>query len=255
MSFLERITRPIPLGWMDLVAILVLAATWATEVRLRPTLIRPHCAETPALCSPSSLPWVDQWNIGVQIPAADTRSFDTQYLSAAWAIAAPTAIWLSRAALRLASPGLAAVEWSADFVILLQTTLLNGVLTETTRLLAQRPRPFVIPDPTGLGRDPSNYTSFYSGHTSFSAAIGTAGLIRLLVRAAPAWGIAVFTGLASMLVFLTGLFRVLAGRHFTTDVLTASVMGTAAALLLVWLRSRGASGQRPNSRVKVAELA
>ena len=130
-----------------------------------------------------------------------------------------------------------AVLWPAalaasgiDLVLFTQTAGINGMLTEIAHDFARRPRPFVYGDPNGRGRDPQNYTSFYSGHTSFASAAAAFLILTLLARGAPVWLLVLVGAGAELLVASTALFRMLAGRHFLSDVVCGALAGSAVAL-------------------------
>src|SRR5262249_42708323 len=91
---------------------------------------------------------------------------------------------------------------------------------------------FVYSNPALRGTDPSHYTSFYSGHTSFAALAGLSLFLILLARGAPTWLIAIAAMSWQGLTIATGYFRVMAGRHFLTDVIAAAWIGSAAALVV-----------------------
>jgi undecaprenyl-diphosphatase len=100
-------------------------------------------------------------------------------------------------------------------------------------LIFQRPRPFVYLDPLQRGIDPAHYTSFYSGHTSFAAAMGVSVLILLWKRKVPLPFLAVLVVFIQVLVFSTGYFRIMAGRHFLTDVIVGGIAGAVTALCVL----------------------
>ncbi|NDD93043.1 phosphatase PAP2 family protein, partial [bacterium] len=73
-----------------------------------------------------------------------------------------------------------------------------------------------------------HYTSFYSGHTSFAALASTCAVISALnARPALRWSV---LSLGVLLTSFTGAFRVIAGRHFITDVVFGALAGAAIAL-------------------------
>src|SRR6185437_1761966 len=102
----------------------------------------------------------------------------------------------------------------------------------------------------GLGQNVSHYTSFYSGHTSFASAMLALGLLILMVRAASRNAVAVFACLSSGLVFSTALLRILAGRHFITDVLAGLIFGVLTALAVFALHLRKSQGGPDQVRYK-----
>jgi membrane-associated phospholipid phosphatase len=233
--FWSRIRRPPRLRRIDIVITLVPALVWAAAFRARPAVIEPRCANDPQACAQETVFLPDQLALGLESGKADSVSFIAQDWSGYLALAIP-AVWvLGRLAARGLSPAAALASIGTDAVLLLQGALWNGTVNETIRLLVQRPRPFVYADPGRLGQDPAHYTSFYSGHTSFSAVAGTSLVLALVSRGAPAWLAAVAAAGASGLVFVTALTRVLAGRHFVTDVLMGALFGALIALAIGYL--------------------
>ncbi|MBC7396273.1 MAG: phosphatase PAP2 family protein [Bdellovibrionales bacterium] len=120
---------------------------------------------------------------------------------------------------------------------LVQVTLWNGALLEATRALVQRPRPLVFRSPLGDGAQIGQYTSFYSGHTSFVAMATFASFLwisRAYPRGPKRWiALSAFV----LLTTITGILRILGGRHFPTDVLGAMLAGMLVALAgFAWAR-------------------
>lgn len=113
-------------------------------------------------------------------------------------------------------------------LLLLQSTAINGTLMETVRLVVQRPRPFVYLNPVQHGGAVANYTSFYSGHTSFAALAATAAFLSTLSSSPRTRQAVLILGL--VLTLTTGALRVIAGRHFITDVLFGAWVGSIISL-------------------------
>ncbi len=197
---------------------------WAALVHLRPTLITPHCIGEPKLCTRESVPPVDRIALGVEIGDADGYSYITQNSAGVIAVAGI----LGTDLLLTPGPG----GWMLalrDLSILVQTTGWNGVGNEVSHLAYQRPRPFVYANPAEAGRDPSHYVSFWSGHTSFTAAAMVAlALCLRRRRARPSVQVA-FDSLGLALIIATAIFRIFAGRHFPTDVIAGAVGGSLIA--------------------------
>ncbi len=188
-------------------------------------MVNTPCSSHPENCKTSEVNFVDSVSIGLSNPKLDHLSYITQDLAGVFALI--VVIFLARKA----KNGLSKNEFLRDLGFLLQVTGINGLLTETTRIIAQRPRPFVYESPAYLGANPWHYNSFVSGHTSFTAAMSTAVafiLIRHRVKIIPF----LLVGLASQaLVFATGVFRVVSGRHFPSDIIGAFIVGTFAAII------------------------
>lgn len=230
---LDRLRGRPRLRKADVWLTLLPALYWLAAIQLRAVVIRPYCEAAPARCAAERVPAIDRPGLGLESGPADGFSLFTQNLSGILALSVP-ALWnFSLGVGGALSPAAALMATATDWVLTTQTATWNGALTETARLIAQRPRPFVYTDHSRAA-DPQNYTSFYSGHTSFSSAACFSMLFALLGQGAPSW-LLILAGLASQcLIFSTGLFRILSGRHFLSDVLTASIMGTLVALAVAY---------------------
>jgi membrane-associated phospholipid phosphatase len=198
---------------------------WLGLTHLRPLFIETRCAETPLLCSNSSVPLIDRYALGKQSSTAEDLSTDTQILSGAWAYLAPVGLHLGRAILEGGPWGAAFLLVGQDALLITETLVFNGSANELARLLVQRPRPYVYGNPTYYGANFANYTSFYSGHTSFSSATNNALFFAMLGRNAPVWFLIFTAAFGQMIILVTGVTRVLAGRHFLTDVLFGAAAG------------------------------
>ncbi|MEK6476722.1 phosphatase PAP2 family protein [Catalinimonas sp. 4WD22] len=120
-------------------------------------------------------------------------------------------------------------EFGTISVMLLETILLNETFTGLSKVLVSRPRPYTHNDnvPFDERIEEDNNLSFFSGHTSYTAAISffSAQVLsqyidnpttrKLIWAGAIAWPAA------------TGYFRYAAGKHYITDVLTGYVIGAA----------------------------
>jgi membrane-associated phospholipid phosphatase len=135
--------------------------------------------------------------------------------------------------------------WLSDALVIAQSVAVSGALNGVTKVTVQRPRPLLY---GAAANDralslPDNYTSFYSGHTStaFAAGMSYAQTFALRHPDSP-YRFVVFAA-AGTVGAAVGTLRVLAGKHFPTDVLVGAGAGTAVGLLVPWLHARtGASG-------------
>jgi len=236
--FLEAMRRPARLtrqGFLkDLLLMIVPALIWWGLVHGRPYFLQPSCDRNPTPCTIESVNPLDRVSIGIDAPQADHFSYRTQVLSGQLLFLVP-ALWHATQLLK-SPPSAVLLNLAADWVIAIQTSVWNGVGIELSHLITQRPRPFVYAGPAKLGEDPAHYTSFYSGHTSFAAAATVALFLILWSRKAPFWLLALAAINAETLTFLTGIFRVLAARHFISDVLSAAIMGGMIAMAVRWIR-------------------
>jgi membrane-associated phospholipid phosphatase len=215
-------------------------ALWPIATQSRQYLIHPWCSgpQAATLCDPRSIPAIDQVSLGLESGSADGFSYATQNFSGFFAIGVITLWNGATTLLGTATPAGAAAAIGADLLYFAQASAWNGVLNEVFHLITRRPRPFVYLNASIRGLDPAHYTSFYSGHTSFSAVAAMSLLLILLARGAPLSVLLPSVAISQSLVFCTGIFRVLAGRHFVTDVVAAACLGS---LVTFWTfrRRRG----------------
>ena len=218
--------------WFFLVAAVL---AWPALIQIRPYTMTAHCTATATHCSPEHVGRWDRIALGTELSAADAASFETQNSAGALALAVPTLMSLGRGLVLKHPLSLIGSTIGTDLLIALETTTWNGTLNEIVRQVARRPRPFVYANLKTTGGEVGNYTSFYSGHTSFAAAITLCMILTLLGRNAPLIGVFLSGAAGYSLVFLTGLFRILSARHFPTDVIAGALAGTLVAL---WIALR-----------------
>jgi membrane-associated phospholipid phosphatase len=90
---------------------------------------------------------------------------------------------------------------------------------------------------------PDDKLSFWSGHASFAFSAAAAATQIARLRGRPGWrwlGLATFSAAA-----ITGYLRVAANRHWLSDVVTGSVVGSATGLLVPLLAYQPADGRKP----------
>ncbi len=181
-------------------------------------IIHPRCP-----CPSSEVNRLDRFAIGLSSDVADVASTAT----VAAAVLVPPALDLAHL-----GPGRAFVE---DAVVFTESLVVNAALVEIAKYAVQRPLPRTYAGDPSLLRQPGGYRSFYSGHTStaFAALMTAAYTVRLRhgERIWP-WIAAVAVGGS------VGVERVLAGRHFPTDVAVGAAAGTAVGLAVPWLHAR-----------------
>jgi membrane-associated phospholipid phosphatase len=229
--FFQKLLHPPQLRRSDIAMTLIPVVLWTAGVLARPWVITPHCANSPQACSGDALPGIDRIAMSADSTPADRYSYVTQNSAGVFAALAPAAWSGALIALGRTSPAAALGAIGTDLVVYVQTVSWNGALMELTRIGVQRPRPYVYSNPS-VAKDPADYTSFYSGHTSFTAAAMTGLFLILLGRGAPIPLLVGVGAATQLLVFATGIFRVLAGRHFLTDVLAGAVAGTLVAVAI-----------------------
>lgn len=152
------------------------------------------------------------------------------------------------------------VRYGTDLVLYAQALAINALLTEILKASIQRPRPYVFLDPQDVDADQrealmdaqTRYDadwSFPSGHTStvFTASTAGATLLTLELLGRSRWAIAMAWVGGIGLATTTGAMRVLAGRHFPSDVVTSALIGTgigAAVPLAHWRPPRAGDRAR-----------
>lgn len=107
-------------------------------------------------------------------------------------------------------------------------------LAQLTKSLVSRIRPFVYNPAAHLAdkQERDARYSFFSGHTSLTAALGTfSASIFSAYYPGSRWKPLVWTA-ALTLPALTGYMRFLAGKHFPTDIITGYAIGAAIGLLV-----------------------
>jgi membrane-associated phospholipid phosphatase len=213
---------------------------WYIGLHSRPWTINPRCADVPSACDVTEIPWWEHPTTGIHFAWADDWSFHTQHSAGAIAFFLILCLAIKKSPFLAVRPVVHRLRFFGGlFFGLVTATVANGLLTETIRLIVQRPRPFVYEDLPGHGAIVANYSSFVSGHTSFTAAMA-GSVFWILARGysldgaqamdlkrgirSPWFWIAVLVCLA------TATFRVLAGRHFVSDTLG----GMAAGAIVAW---------------------
>ena len=202
-------------------------ALWITLVEIRPLVIIPHCVAHPSECLSQSVNGLDRLTMGENNGTAEEFSNYGQITAGILALFAPLIFWFRKKS--APRRGISALQ---DLLIICQVIALNGALTELIRLIVQRPRPFVYENPAFYGQELQNYTSFVSGHTSFSTAAVSALVLVLVSRQAPRKLVTSIAILGGFVAVGTGICRVFAGRHFMTDVMAGAVCGLTSAMII-----------------------
>jgi len=119
-------------------------------------------------------------------------------------------------------------------ILLLETLLLNTAVTDITKVLVRRKRPYLYNEFTEAKRKLSKKSrmSFFSGHTSTVTAMYFLSA-KMFEDFNPnsKWKSTVWTT-AVLIPATTGLLRVKAGKHYFTDVLTGFLVGGAIGFLV-----------------------
>ncbi len=232
----ERDPSVYRIGKLDL-GITGLAMAGAIVPNQFPTrLIREACA-APGSCPESSVNPFDRIAVDLHSSAAGMASDVTVGLSVAVPAIAD--------ALRLGFvPAL-----GEDLAILTETVAVNAALVTGVKYVVQRPLPVTYDRRGGLPAQAQGYRSFYSGHTSTAVSALTASAWTLQFRDGPQAWPWIVTGVVGASVATE---RVLAGRHFPSDVLVGAAAGFGVGTLIPWLHVRPRS--TPSAGASLADL-
>jgi membrane-associated phospholipid phosphatase len=125
-------------------------------------------------------------------------------------------------------------RFGAESLMMVEAFTLSGLVANVVKYAVRRPRPYAYaPDTTAeeLGARETTL-SFFSGHTSIAFSMASCYSYLFTTRhpqsrfVAPVWiGTHALAG-------LTGMMRVMASKHFTTDVLTGAAVGSTVGLIV-----------------------
>lgn len=137
-------------------------------------------------------------------------------------------------------------------LLLAETLALSGAASELVKHAVRRPRPYTYDRREGKVDDD---LSFYSAHAAqtAAAAVFTARSFDLTGDLGPAGRVAAYGG-AALLTAGVGTLRVLAGKHYPSDVLVGAVVGGAIGWLVPELHRGGAAatGEAGSDGVRLA---
>lgn len=137
----------------------------------------------------------------------------------------------------------AAGGWARDAVVLFEVLAVNLAVTNLVKFAVRRPRPYSYDADTTLDdiEDNDARLSFFSGHASTAFSMMTAYATIFTYRhprpraAVPVWLGAI--GLATA----TAVLRVVAGKHFWTDIAAGALAGSAVGVLVPTLHRNPAA--------------
>ncbi len=118
---------------------------------------------------------------------------------------------------------------------------INGAITELTKQAVDRPRPYTLGD--GRTGSPDDDKSFFSGHSSTTAAVAFAAArtVDLSADLAPAARVGLYGG-ATALSATTAALRVAAGKHWPSDVIVGLLVGGSVGWLVPELHRADRAG-------------
>lgn len=130
-------------------------------------------------------------------------------------------------------------EWLTIGVMYAETLLFANGIKELGKFAVNRPRPYMYFDgyPQDKIDDGDWEKSWPSGHTTLAFA-SASFLSYTFCKYYPdsKWKYVV-VGTSYSLALTTGILRISSGNHFTTDVLTGALIGTACGLFVPWFHT------------------
>ena len=213
---------------LDTAVVLSGASIWlGTEFMYREVIPLGRCP-----CDPAILNDLDRPTAGLSVPNVTVLSnVATGLLLTLPAVLDAFDVWRS---------GGSVPEWIEDTLVLGEALVVGGAVSAMFKVMYQRPRPSAYgADPEDARfSDPNTYQSFYSLSTTeivTAAIVGSTTYALRHPRGPWRW---IYLGTAGTLAAGFGLSRVLTGKHFPTDVLAATAVGSLIGLLVPLLHER-----------------
>lgn len=198
-------------AWPDAAILGVATATSLGKELFTDRLARPRCAP----CDPARLWGIDRATLGPE-RSGQARLSDITLVGTAIA----GGFFLARS--RSGEP---ADVLRSDLAVFTEAVAAASALSDLAKVLFHRPRPILYGPAAAAHATPGNALSLPSGHASiaFGAAAGFASVLhRRGIAGRHRTEIAALFGTAAA----TSALRVVAGRHFPTDVVAGAVLGT-----------------------------
>ncbi len=142
-----------------------------------------------------------------------------------------------------AQGGLAEGGFKQDALVMVEAMIADEAINEVIKVAVNRPRPYMY-NKTAAQIDvnsPDNYLSFYSAHTSVAFA-ATISYARTYALRHPGSGSRTWVYAGAVAVGgAVGALRVVAGKHFPSDVLAAALAGTLVGLAVPQMHLKGSA--------------
>lgn len=180
-----------------------------------------------------TIPSFDEFAVGNNSESAANRSDFVLYTS----IAAPALLLLDN---RMRSNA------GKLGILYLETMMINRGVTDIFKSTVKRPRPFVRVEglPGSMLVSNRDRASYFSGHTSATAtACFFVAQVYNDYHPDNPWRYGVWT-LAATLPALTGYFRIQAGKHYLSDIVSGYIVGGAIGILVPILHRKPPQEQR-----------
>lgn len=187
-------------------------------------------AGPPGYCDANGVNPVDRFATELSVDGAADLSDVLLTVS----LSGPILFAAADAGMRRTSPG--GERFGKDFLVIAETYGATYLTVNTLKVIVRRLRPFNY-DPRFVEArvEGDSRASFPSGHSALAFA-GAATLFSMLDQRFPEEPWAIGTSIGGFLLATTvATSRVLAGRHFLSDVLVGAAIGTTFGLFIPWL--------------------
>jgi membrane-associated phospholipid phosphatase len=123
-------------------------------------------------------------------------------------------------------------DFLVDALLILEAMVTSQALNQAVKFSVARERPFAAELPPAekltTSHPEDNNLSFFSGHTSYTFSLVAAGATIARLRGYRMWWLMLAVG--TPIAVTTGLLRMVADKHYFTDVLTGALLGSAIGI-------------------------
>lgn len=120
-----------------------------------------------------------------------------------------------------------------------QSTFITLNLCKSVKMSVNRGRPYTYGQPAGAFTSRNDVYSFFSGHSSASAAVSTTLWLNRSKISSNQKLNYVICGTSSLMTLSTALLRIKAHKHYPSDVLTGAITGAGISLLMHQIQRKG----------------
>jgi membrane-associated phospholipid phosphatase len=201
-------------GWGDVASVAAAAGLFVLPGALGLPDGPPSCAP----CDPATLPAIDRWAVHPLNSTASTASTVLLFGVGAWAAVAGL-------------NGLPADQWHGNLAVFANTASWTAASAEWIKVLVRRKRPILYTsDAVSAASDRDNQKSLPSTHTALAFAAATSYLVmaeRQHLAHRKTNTLVLYAGALGV-----GALRIVAAKHFPTDVATGAALGSFVGWLV-----------------------
>ena len=129
---------------------------------------------------------------------------------------------------------------AVDTLLVLEAVMLSQTINQSVKFIAGRERPFVAAlsadEKLTTSQPVDNNLSFYSGHTAFAFSVVAASATVARLRGSSKWWVILAAGLP--IAATAGILRMVADKHYLSDVVNAAGISSAIAIAIPMLFHR-----------------